>query len=134
MANLDPRIRKFIRLDGSNRTIPGSVVERKHKPKQGKWIEIPNDTCCDGVRLVATPAGVSGSSFTLAIKCDSSTIVSQTVTGTVTDIQGLVDLLNAQASYFGSFFVSDSGTQIILELNQKAASDLCSTGTLTFTI
>lgn len=133
MANLDPRIRKFIRLDGSNRTIPGSVVERKHKPKHGKWIEIPNDTCCDGVRLVSTPADVTDDTFTLTILCDGTPVVTQTVTGAVTTtIDDVVALLNAQAGYFGSFFVS--GSDIILELSQAASSDICPDGTLTFTV
>ena len=40
-------LKGFIRIDGSGRSVPNSLVLRKNKPKVGKWIEIESvDECC----------------------------------------------------------------------------------------
>jgi hypothetical protein len=45
MAKKD--LRAFVRIDGSGRTIPGSMVLRKKKPKAGRWFEVRTEQCCD---------------------------------------------------------------------------------------
>lgn len=45
MAN-NNNLKAFIRLDGQNRVVAGSLVYRKSKPKNGKWVEIPTGVCC----------------------------------------------------------------------------------------
>jgi hypothetical protein len=45
MAN-KKNLRAFVRYDGNNRVITGSLILRKNKPKVGKWKEIPSDGCC----------------------------------------------------------------------------------------
>jgi hypothetical protein len=48
-------LRAFVRLDGQNRVVTGSLVMRKNKPKVGKWMEIVKGQCC--VPVVLTPFG-----------------------------------------------------------------------------
>jgi hypothetical protein len=40
-------LKEYIRIDGSGRTVPGSSILRKSKPKVGKWREIQEFQCCD---------------------------------------------------------------------------------------
>lgn len=39
-------LKAFVRLDSSNRVVPGSLIFRKHKPKEGRFMEIVIDPCC----------------------------------------------------------------------------------------
>lgn len=39
-------LKAFIRLDGQNRVVAGSLIYRKSMPKNGKWVEIPTGKCC----------------------------------------------------------------------------------------
>lgn len=41
-------LRAFVRYDGNQRVIPGSLVLRRSKPKVGDWKEIQTYECCDG--------------------------------------------------------------------------------------
>lgn len=45
-------LKYYIRLDGSGRPIQGSVVKRQNKPKNGKWQQIPQFVCCNGVTVI----------------------------------------------------------------------------------
>ena len=44
----------FIRLDGSSRSVPTSLILRKSKPKTGKWIEVDAYECCNGTTTPTT--------------------------------------------------------------------------------
>lgn len=46
MANLDKKLKGFVRLDGSGFVIPTSLVLRKNAPKVGRWVEVPVNLCC----------------------------------------------------------------------------------------
>ena len=39
-------LKAFVRLDGSLRTIPSSLILRKNKPKVGNWVEVQAYDCC----------------------------------------------------------------------------------------
>ena len=39
--NQTPKLRAFIRIDGSGRVIPGAPIFQANKPKVGEWREIP---------------------------------------------------------------------------------------------
>ena len=39
-------LRAFVRYDGKNRIVGGSLIFRKGMPKVGKWAEIPAYRCC----------------------------------------------------------------------------------------
>jgi hypothetical protein len=40
-------LKAFVRYDGSGRVVAGSLVFRKKKPKNGRWVEITKNECCD---------------------------------------------------------------------------------------
>ena len=46
MASLDKRLKAYMRIDYSGRSIPTSLVLRKNKPKVGRWMEVDVDQCC----------------------------------------------------------------------------------------
>jgi len=39
-------LKAFVRYDGSGRVVSGSLVFRKKKPKNGRWVEITKNECC----------------------------------------------------------------------------------------
>lgn len=47
-------LRAFVRIDGSGRVVPSSLVLRKNKPKVGTWVEIPTNQCCDPLQIIST--------------------------------------------------------------------------------
>lgn len=44
----------FVRVDGSGRVIPTSMVLRVNMPKVGKWRQIQKDECCDPLLTTST--------------------------------------------------------------------------------
>jgi hypothetical protein len=40
------KLKAFVRYDGNNNIVPGSLILRLSKPKDGKWEEIPTSLCC----------------------------------------------------------------------------------------
>lgn len=40
-------LKGYVRVDGNQRIVPGSLVLRRSMPKVGKWIEIPAYECCN---------------------------------------------------------------------------------------
>jgi hypothetical protein len=40
-------LKAFVRMDGSGRTIAGSLIWRRRKPKVGNWFQIQASECCD---------------------------------------------------------------------------------------
>lgn len=47
-------LRAFVRLDGQNRVIAGSLIMRKKQPKVGKWMEIQPGLCCTTTTTTST--------------------------------------------------------------------------------
>lgn len=55
MATIDRRnLRTFVRLDGYNRVVLGSLIARKNMPKIGKWMEIEPSLCCNPTTTTTT--------------------------------------------------------------------------------
>lgn len=55
MANgNNPRLKAFVRFDGSGRVVAGSLILRKNKPKVGKWQEITANECCNPITTSTT--------------------------------------------------------------------------------
>lgn len=55
MSNFnDKRLRAFVRFDGSNRVVPGSLILRRKMPKVGKWKEIAAYECCNPTTTSST--------------------------------------------------------------------------------
>jgi hypothetical protein len=40
-------LKAFVRIDGSDRVVAGSLILRKNMPKNGKWYEVPAYECCN---------------------------------------------------------------------------------------
>lgn len=130
------QLRSWVRLDASFRTVPGSNVLRKNKPKTGRWLEITVDECCfPSVALSTTPADVTLATITFTLICDATTVATATITPATatTDVQDVVNALNDQLDFYGNF--SASGANIDLALKLDIAQSLCGdTSTLSFTI
>ena len=47
MATNNRPLKAYVRYDGSNRVVAGSLILRKNKPKVGKWKEISAYECCN---------------------------------------------------------------------------------------
>lgn len=41
------KLRAWVRYDGKNRVVAGSLILQPHKPKDGKWKELPVYKCCN---------------------------------------------------------------------------------------
>lgn len=48
-------LKAYIRIDGSGRDVPGSLVLRTRMPGNGKWRQILADQCCNPVITPTTP-------------------------------------------------------------------------------
>lgn len=46
MASNKRELKLFLRIDGSGRTVSGSGIWRKKKPKVGNWTEVQAYNCC----------------------------------------------------------------------------------------
>lgn len=46
--------RAFVRLDAKLRVIPGTLILRKTKPRNGKWLEVANNVCCTTTTTTST--------------------------------------------------------------------------------
>ena len=56
MASNKRELKLYVRIDGSGRTVSGSGVYRKSKPKVGTWMEIQAYECCTtSTTTTATP-------------------------------------------------------------------------------
>ena len=47
-------LKVFVRADGQNRLVAGSLILRKKMPKVGKWYEIPAYECCNNFTTTTT--------------------------------------------------------------------------------
>jgi hypothetical protein len=47
-------LKAYVRFDGSQRVVPGSLVLRRNKPKVGKWQEILAYECCNPTTTTST--------------------------------------------------------------------------------
>ena len=56
MANMkgNHRLKAYVRVDGSGRVVPQSMVLRVKKPASGKWQEIQTYQCCNTTTTTST--------------------------------------------------------------------------------
>ena len=64
-------LKAYVRYDGSNRVVAGSLIFRRKKPTVGKWHEIAITECCEYVPTTTTT---------------STTTVAPTTTTTTTEV------------------------------------------------
>ena len=78
-------LRAFVRLDGSHRTVPSSLIRRKNMPKVGRWVEIPAYECCNPTTTSTTTArGTTTTSTSTSTSTSTTTSTSSTTTTTTT--------------------------------------------------
>lgn len=131
--SIDKSLKYFTRLDGQGRRISGSGVVRRKKPSIGKWVEDEVETCCFAfTALTDTPNSLNLSSVTVTLLCDATAISTMKVMLGSSTIDQLVDNLNTNLSYLGTF--STDGTTITLHLHQDIANTICPSGTVTMDI
>jgi hypothetical protein len=53
-------LKAYVRIDGSGRIVPTSLVLRKNMPKVGKWTEVTAWECCNGSSTTTTTTTTSG--------------------------------------------------------------------------
>lgn len=49
------KLKSYVRIDGSGRIVPGSVILRKQKPRVGRFKEIASTVCCEPVEVTPEP-------------------------------------------------------------------------------
>ena len=55
MGTIDKRpLKGFVRFDGQNRIVAGSLILRRKMPKVGKWMEISAYQCCNTTTSTTT--------------------------------------------------------------------------------
>lgn len=47
-------LKGFVRIDGSGRVVPSTLILRKNKPKVGKWTEVTAYECCNFTSTTTT--------------------------------------------------------------------------------
>lgn len=131
---INPRLKEFVAQDVRNQDISGTNVYRKTKPKTGRWRQITPQPCCSAFELSYTPPDVTDDTFTVTVKCGSTTIATVLVSQaapTVT-IHDVVDLLRKQAKFIGKW--ATDGTVIELQLTSDLALNCADVSTLSFTV
>lgn len=130
---MNPKLKTYIRIDANGRDIAGSNVLRTKMPVTGRWRELDSSLCCAPyIAIETTPADAYVSNIVISILCDDIEVMAITSTGDSTTIQEMVDILNANFSYLGTF--STDGTIITLKLHLSIAETLCASGTLTMSV
>ncbi len=59
-------LKAWVRFDGSGRIVAGSLILRKNKPKNGKWMQIQAWECCDPYFTTTTSSTSTTSTTTTA--------------------------------------------------------------------
>ena len=86
MATSNKKMKAFVRIDGSGRVVPGSLVLRERKPKVGKWKEVDANECCNTIDACFTALFSYGpdAADSLNINIERTNITgSPDVTGTI---------------------------------------------------
>ena len=68
-------LKAYVRYDGSNRVVGGSLIFRRKKPKVGKWHEIAISECCE---YIPTSTTTSTSTSTTTTTTTAPTVYSFT--------------------------------------------------------
>jgi hypothetical protein len=145
MATNKRDLKAYVRFDGTGRIIPGSLVLRRNKPKNGNWKETQAYECCDtfecivpSVTLSTTatgfPVDAPGCTPYVRFKCDGVTIweISNLSTPPNPSLEVFFNIVSTTYSWVGIW--SLDGETVTLEINGGLAKALCSTGELTMVV
>lgn len=142
--NSTPKLRAFVRIDGSGRVVPGAPIFQAFKPKVGQWREIPlyyrgDNPSTTTTTTTTAPAGlqIKWQNPAVSNACNSTDYVSATFDNTFLtataytgNFQSILDSgLNigqvVALSYNGEFRVNiiiQSATQLIAQESSWGAS------------
>lgn len=67
-------LRAFVRLDGNNRVVAGSLILRKNKPKVGRWLEIATGLCCQTTTTTTTTSTSTTTTSTSSTTTTTTTL------------------------------------------------------------
>ena len=127
MATNKRDLKAYVRYDGNQRVIPGSLVLRRAKPKVGNWKEIQTYECCDGggactapVVLTAPLYGTTNRETGIdapAILCDGQYIMNFGFLGSAPNDSwvNIIDDANETLSWIGTWELGED--QIILNMD-----------------
>ena len=136
MFNQKKTLKGWVRFDGDNNAVAGSLIFRKNKPKVGNWKEYTDvNLCCSPYTLISNvvpgtpPSNLCAVGF--GIYCNEFSVLSASSTLNLFDVsaQTIVDGLNAQFSFLGTWVVV-STSEVGLQLKQTIADNLCPSGAL----
>jgi hypothetical protein len=137
MFNQKKTLKGWVRFDGNNNAVAGSLIFRKNKPKVGNWKEYTDvNLCCSAYTLLSNVVpGTPPDTLCVvgfAIYCDGFSVLSATSTLNLVDVsaQAIADGLNAQFSFLGTWVVV-STSEVGLQFKQTIADSLCPNGVLT---
>lgn len=133
MASNKRLLKAYARFDGSGRVVPSSTIFRKNMPKVGKWKEVQEYLCCNGLELFYTPDSYPIINIQVALYCNGTIVQSEFIMTEVANINELVNALNGDplASAFG-YYAPQSNGSIKLTVPDAVKQQYCPTGTLSF--
>lgn len=126
-------LKAYERYDYDGRVVPGSLVLRDRKPKNGNWKELTGYECCNPVVLYYTPI-LPITYPDVRLFCNGLSISNNAEAGEYTTIADLVEGLNGNVGYtgYGSYATGPNGS-VALTVNASTLA-LCPTGVLSMTI
>ena len=142
MATNKRDLKAYSRFDGTGRIVPGSLVLRRTKPKNGNWKETQAYECCNNNTGCSLPPvllsyNISEVNFSTVIYfylyCNDVVILTTSFSPaeSITPEQ-YVESLNSSYGWTGVFTLN--GDVIDYELNGCLAPIMCSDGELTFDV
>ena len=136
-------LKAWVRFDGNNNAVAGSLIFQKNKPKVGIWKEYTDvNLCCPAYvpyTLVTSLAGGTAPDLLCAgafiIYCNNIGRISASLNTYLADttIEAIVNALNLEYSFLGNWIVV-SPSEVGLQLTQSIADELCPGGEITIEI
>lgn len=81
-------LKAYVRYDGNGRVVAGSLVFRKKKPKNGRWVEIPKNICCNPEpnpsTTTTTTSSITVNAFTVGYWTNPYDACNTTTSGQIT--------------------------------------------------
>lgn len=113
--NQTPKLKAFVRFDGTGRVVPGSLVLQASKPKVGDWKEIPATECC-GPTTTTTSTSTSTTTSTTSTSTSTTTTTTTAAAGDTYWLGNMYPSGGCAGSPSGvdvSFVVSSGATPIV---------------------
>jgi hypothetical protein len=125
-------LKAFVRYDGSNRVVAGSLIFRRKKPTVGKWHEINRNECCNFDQSTIVVNVQSSFPFNypdFVLESDGGPYTYQFYSGdntTVNDVYELADYNNNRYGFVGTFKVLSG--ELVFTPNASTAAYFAAAG------